>query len=159
MMVDISHSSLISRRAKIYGFFSGGLMIGVYLLLLWLASGSWRHVADQWSSFGPLILALSLGFGLQITLWRGIKESCAGKMRAGGSAAAASGGFSGFSMVVCCAHHLADFLPIFAVGGGLSFFTNYQMPLLWLSLLATLFSLNFLWHKYQGMMSVTQPIS
>ena len=47
-----------------------------------------------------------------------------------GAVPGASGTMSGTAMVACCAHHLADVLPILGVSGATIFLAQYQKSFL-----------------------------
>src|SRR6266540_6327630 len=62
---------------------------------------------------------------------------------------AASTGTSAAAMLACCAHHLADVLPIVGVAGAAVFLNAYKTPLLWLSIVMNLAGVVYLLRKIQ----------
>ncbi len=52
-------------------------------------------------------------------------------------------------MLACCAHHLADVLPIVGVAGAAVFLNAYKTPLLWLSTVMNLSGALYLLWKIQ----------
>ena len=67
-----------------------------------------------------------------------------------------SGATSGTAMIACCAHHLADVLPILGLSGASIFLTQYQKPFLALGLSINLFGIAYILYilqKQKSMMS------
>ena len=52
-------------------------------------------------------------------------------------------------MLACCAHHLADVLPIVGVAGAAVFLNTYKTPLLWFSIAMNLAGVAYLLWKIQ----------
>jgi YHS domain-containing protein len=122
-----------------------GLLI-FYLAMITLAQG-WAHASAQLLDDRNFIAAIVLGFGMQVGLYtylRGLHAHSA----AGG--VAASTGTSTAAMLACCAHHLADVLPIVGVAGAAVFLNTYKTPLLWLSIAMNLAGVAYLlWNIQQ----------
>jgi len=122
-----------------------GLLI-LYLGIITLAQG-WAHASAQLLDDRNFIAAIVLGFGTQVGLYiylRGLHAHTA----VGG--VAASTGTSTAAMLACCAHHLADALPIVGVAGAAVFLNTYKTPLLWLSIAMNLAGVAYLlWNIQQ----------
>jgi len=121
-----------------------GLLI-FYLGMITLAQG-WAHASAQLLDDRNFIVAIVLGFGTQIGLYtylRGLHASAAV------SGVAASTGTSAAAMLACCAHHLADILPIVGVAGAAVFLNTYKTPLLWLSIAMNLAGVAYLLRNIQ----------
>ena len=122
-----------------------GLLI-FYLGMITLAQG-WAHASAQLLDDRNFIVAIVLGFGTQVGLYtylRGLHAHTA----VGG--VAASTGTSTAAMLACCAHHLADVLPIVGVAGAAVFLNAYKTPLLWLSIAMNLAGVAYLlWNIQQ----------
>jgi len=106
-----------------------GLLV-FYLGTITLAQ-SWAHARAQFVDDRNFIVAIVLGFGTQVGLYtylRGLHAHTA----VGG--VAASTGTSAAAMLACCAHHLADVLPIVGISGAAIFLNVYKTPLLWLGI-------------------------
>ena len=91
-------------------------------------------------------MAIVLGFGTQVGLYtylRGLHAHTAV------SGVAASTGTSAAAMLACCAHHLADVLPIVGVTGAAVFLNTCKTPLLWLSIAMNLAGVAYLLWKIQ----------
>ncbi len=121
-----------------------GLLI-FYLGTITLAQ-SWAHARAQLVDDRNFIAAIVLGFGTQVALYtylRGLHTHTAV------SGVAASTGTSAAAMLACCAHHLADVLPIVGVAGAAVFLNAYKTPLLWLSIVMNLAGVVYLLRKIQ----------
>ncbi len=88
---------------------------------------------EQFTKFWYFIVALALGFGIQIGLYTYLKN-LVGQHGASGKVVATSGATSTAAMVSCCAHYLANILPIVGVTGFLTIVAQYQIELFWLGL-------------------------
>ena len=110
---------------------ASGLLI-FYFAVVTFISG-WQFAQDQFSRFWYFILALAFGFGIQVGLYTYLKNS----IRSQNSSAkvlAASGTTSGATMISCCAHYLANLLPILGITGFITIVTQYQVQLFWIGL-------------------------
>lgn len=151
----------VNRVPLLRPFAAGALaMLGFlifYLGMITLAQG-WAHASAQLLDDRNFIAAIVLGFGTQVGLYtylRGLHASTA----VGG--VAASTGTSAAAMLACCAHHLADVLPIVGVAGAAVFLNAYKTPLLWLSILMNLAGVAYLLWKIQQQrqMACHSPLS
>jgi hypothetical protein len=100
---------------KIYPFLIGaGAFLGLiaFYLGIMTLTADWFYAGVQFEEYRWWIIALSLGLGVQSTLFtllrRGLKG---GEKKTARSTLAASGGISTGAMVVCCLHHLTDVVP------------------------------------------------
>ncbi len=112
-----------------------------YVFIMFLTM-PYSEVWYQFVSFWYLIIGIVIGFGIQIGLWVYIKNC--GHMDASGGVAGASGAMSGTAMLACCAHHLADVLPILGLSGAAIFLTQYQRPFLVLGLSINLLGIAYM---------------
>jgi hypothetical protein len=109
-------------------------LLALYLGIITLAQG-WGHALAQLSDDGWFIGAIGAGFGAQIGLLiylRGLHAQATAR------GVIASTGTSTVAMVACCAHHLADVLPILGLSGAAIFLNDYKLPLLWLGIVMNL---------------------
>jgi hypothetical protein len=119
-----------------------GLLGFVGLLIIWLIvatfAESFTHALEQFKEFGPLIIILAGGFGLQLGLFNFIKMNL--KKKRGGTTAevAATGGISTGAMIACCAHHLVEVLPIIGLGAAAVFLVKFQLPFISLGIFSNL---------------------
>jgi copper chaperone CopZ len=110
------------------GAAAAAALLAFYLGLITLAQG-WEHAVQQLAEDRWFVLALASGFGVQGGLFAYLRALHAGARAAG---VAASTGTSATAMLACCAHHLADVLPIVGVAGAAAVLDAYKTPLLWL---------------------------
>ncbi|HMQ29976.1 MAG TPA: heavy-metal-associated domain-containing protein [Chloroflexaceae bacterium] len=119
-----------------------GLLV-FYLGVISLAQG-WAHATQQLAEDRWFIGAISLGFGAQVGLFVYLRALHA---RAAAGGVAASTGTSTAAMLACCAHHLADVLPIVGLSGAALLLNAYKTPLLWLGIVMNLGGALYLLHK------------
>ena len=108
------------------------LMLVVYFGVVGLISGL-DFALEQFAKFWYFILALALGFGIQVGLYTYLKN-LVGQHGASGKVVAVSGTTSTVAMVSCCAHYLSNILPILGVAGFLTIVAQYQIELFWVGL-------------------------
>ena len=102
------------------------MLIIVYLGIITLAQ-DWTHALEQTAELWYWVLALAGGFGIQAGLFSFIRQSIRERRAATTGSVAASGGISAGSMAACCAHHLADVLPLLGLSGLAIFLVRYQL--------------------------------
>ncbi|MBI5658148.1 MAG: hypothetical protein HZC43_01055 [Nitrosomonadales bacterium] len=108
------------------------LLLAIYFGVVSLISGM-DFALDQFATFWYFIVPLALGFGVQVGLYTHLKN-LVGQHGASGKAVAVSGTTSTAAMVSCCAHYLANIVPILGVTGFLTVVAEYQIELFWLGL-------------------------
>jgi hypothetical protein len=114
-------------RAAVAGPTAAGLLVGFYLGVVTLAQG-WTHAQSLLREDLWFIAPITLGFGLQIGLFvymRGLHAAS----RGGAALTGGSTGTSSAAMLACCAHHLADVLPVIGVSGAAVFLVEIKTPL------------------------------
>ncbi|MDO8743323.1 MAG: hypothetical protein Q7J30_02090 [Candidatus Azambacteria bacterium] len=117
-----------------FGVLASGILLGGYFAILSFISG-WGFAQSQFSVFWYFIVALSLGFGIQVGLYSYLKSAIALAGADSAGVVAVSGTTSTLAMVSCCAHYLANLLPILGVIGVVTFVAQYQVQLFWVGLL------------------------
>jgi len=134
----------IVKKAIISGIIGGFLLLAFYFGVLTLAN-SFSHAVSQFNLLWYWILALVIGFGIQIGLWSytrsKIKER---KVKGTIGEVAATGGISAGSMIACCAHHLVDVLPILGLSALFLFLAEYQVFFLGLGILSNIIGVIFM---------------
>lgn len=98
-----------------------------YVAVVRGASGSWTHLADQARQDWYFLAAIVIGFGTQVALVTELRR----RRHLGHSATVTGGvgaGASTAGMIACCAHHLADLLPIVGAASAAGFVTDYRVP-------------------------------
>lgn len=131
------HPSVPYTRAAL-GSVVGGAVGAVALLVLYfglvtLLSG-WEFMLEQFQEFWPYVIALAIGFGIQVGLFLYLRRSVHGAH--GGKIVAVSGATSGAAMVSCCAHYLVNLLPALGATGFVALIGQYQVQFFWVGLLA-----------------------
>ncbi|MCR4306494.1 MAG: hypothetical protein NUV42_00840 [Candidatus Yonathbacteria bacterium] len=120
-------------------------MLAVFFLVVTLISG-WVFTWSQFSAYWYFIVSLAVGFGIQIGLYSYLK-----RVISGGSApqavVAVSGTTSTVAMVSCCAHYLANILPVLGVTGFLSVVGQYQVEFFWAGLLVNVLGITYIGRK------------
>ncbi len=132
-------------RAIFFGILSSSILLGIYFFILTLVSG-WTYTLLQFEEFWPYIISLSLGFGIQITLYNYLKNRVRNK-NAAGNIVAVSGTTSTAAMISCCTHYLVNILPILGVTGFLAIVTQYQTDFFWIGLLSNAFGIGYILYK------------
>jgi len=126
----MSHASVA--RPVGFGLVAAILLLGVYFAVLTLLSGG-SLAATQFADFWPFVVALAVGFGVQIALYVRLRSLV--RHADGSSAAVAvSGGTSAAAMVSCCTHYLANVIPVLGATGALALVAQYQTEFFWLGL-------------------------
>lgn len=104
-----------------------GLLL-FYFLTMRVLAGSWETAFSQFGKLWYLMLPLSFGFGIQLGLYKSLKEKMAKvnttKIMATNTTASTVG------MIACCAHHAADVLPILGLSAIPALLVSYQIPIL-----------------------------
>ena len=111
---------------------SAAALLGIYFGALTLLSG-WSFTLSQFAEFWPYIVALDLGFGMQIGLYLYLKRLTAAHHHAP-HMIAMSGTTSTAAMLACCTHYLVNVLPVLGAVGAVTLVAQYQTELFWLGL-------------------------
>jgi YHS domain-containing protein len=131
------------QRPMLFGLLAMVGLLAFYVGIITLAQG-WGHAIEQLTADRWFVGVIAAGFGAQIgrfTYLRGLHAP----LTAGGMAA--STGMSTTAMLACCAHHLADILPILGVAGAAAFLNTYKVPMLWLGIAMNLIGIIYLLRK------------
>jgi Cu+-exporting ATPase len=115
-----------------WGAVAFALLLAVYFGVVSLVSG-WDFTLEQFADFWYFILALALGFGIQVGLYTHLRQ-LVGQRKMSGKMVAASGTTSTAAMISCCAHYLVNILPVLGVTGFVTLVAQYQIQLFWLGL-------------------------
>lgn len=119
-------------KSLIWGTAAFVLMLAVFFGVVSLVSG-WNFTLEQFAKFWRFIIALALGFGVQVGLYTTLRQ-LVGQQKMPGKMVAASGTTSTAAMVSCCAHYLVNVLPVLGVTGFVTVVAQYQVQLFWLGL-------------------------
>jgi P-type Cu+ transporter len=119
-------------KATAIGVLATAGLLGFYFLILSLVS-DWAFAVDQFVTFRFYIISLAIGFGIQIGLYvylrSAIKAHCSS-----GKVVAVSGTTSTVAMISCCAHYLANILPVIGAAGLITLVGQYQVEFFWVGL-------------------------
>lgn len=119
-------------KSFVWGTSAFALMLAIFFGLVSLISGR-DFALEQFSAFWYFILALALGFGIQVGLYAFLRQLVGARPPQRGLIAA-SGTTSTAAMVSCCAHYLVNVLPVLGVTGFVALVAQYQIELFWLGL-------------------------
>ena len=117
----------IGRRSLAWGVAASAAMAVFYATVVGLVSGSVDHLLDQARTDWYLLAAIILGFGTQVALMVELRHRHRlnhGTLAAGGTGT----GASAVGMIACCAHHLADLLPVLGATGAAAFLLDWRIP-------------------------------
>ena len=129
----------------IFGLLAIVGLLTFYLGIITLAQG-WGHAIEQLAADRWFVGVIAAGFGAQVWLFtylRGLHAYMAV------SGVAASTGTSTAAMLACCAHHLADIVPIVGVAGAAALLNTYKIPMLWLGIIMNLAGVAYLAHQIE----------
>ena len=108
------------------------VLLAFYFITVSAISGA-NFAQDQFSQFWYFILALAVGFGIQVGLYSYIKSSIRAKNQSV-KVLVTSGTTSTAAMISCCSHYLANVLPLLGITGFIAIVTQYQIQLFWVAL-------------------------
>ncbi len=119
----------------------------VYFVIVSLVSG-FAFALSQFSSYWYFLVSLAVGFGVQIGLYSYLKQLVKNSGAAmSGKTVAVTGTTSTLSMISCCAHYLANIVPILGIAGALSIIAQYQVEIFWIGLAFNIFGILFISNK------------
>lgn len=125
----------------IAGGLTGSILLTlVYFLIVSLAESP-EHAVDLFWTERLIVTPLILGFGVQTGLYVILKKRLFIPNAPSGSAGALTGvggTTSTAAMVACCAHHVADVLPILGMSAAATFLSQYQTVFMLIGLGTTL---------------------
>jgi P-type Cu+ transporter len=128
-------------RAAAGGLVASTVLLGAYLAILTLVSG-WQFAIGQFGEWRSFVLALAIGFGVQIGLF--IYLVSASDAAGSGRVVATTGATSTVAMVSCCTHYLVNLLPVLGATGLVGFAGQYQAELFWFGISSNLAGVAYL---------------
>src|SRR5690349_11416695 len=114
----------MTRRSIRAGISGAAALAAFYATVIIWASGL-NHLGDQASADWPYLTAIIIGFGTQVALLAELRHRHR-TQRTEQAAAGAGAGASALGMIACCAHHLADLLPILGVSAAATFLAAWR---------------------------------
>lgn len=124
---------VVDRRRRILWPLGTGLLASAGLTLLYFGIVSWaespRHAIDLFWDDRWIVFPIILGFGLQAALYTILKKRLYLPVEGAGPSGplvGAGGTTSALAMVACCAHHVADVLPVLGLTAAATFLAQYR---------------------------------
>lgn len=113
------------------------LQMALYVGIVSLAESPARAFELFWED-KLLVIPIMLGFGAQVGLYTLLKKGLYLPLHspASGATTAAGGGISTMAMVACCAHRVADVLPLLGLTAAATFLANWKVPFLVVGLIS-----------------------
>jgi hypothetical protein len=125
----------MSRRSVTWGAAAAAALATFYVAVL-AGSAGWTHLGDTLGRDWWLVLPLTVGFGIQVAILVEVRRRHRAAHRVT-AVAGAGAGTSAVGMVACCAHHLADLVPLVGLSGAATFLTAQQRTLMWAAVAMT----------------------
>ena len=119
-------------KSVINGFLGATALLAAYFSVVSFISG-WLFALDQFGAYWYFIASLAAGFGIQLGLYTYLKNKIH-QQQGTAKILAVSGTTSTAAMISCCAHYLANILPIIGIAGIVSAIGQYQIQLFWVGL-------------------------
>ena len=114
----------------ISGLVAASALIALYVGLIAWAQG-FEHARELLWGDRYFVGAIALGFGTQVAFYIYVKLIAARtRLAAAGGVTTASAGTSTAAMVACCAHHVADALPLLGLSAAAVFLNDYRLPIM-----------------------------
>lgn len=118
-----------------------------YFVIVSTISG-FTFALSQFRDYWYFLLSLTFGFGIQIGLYSYLKQLIKNSGTSmSGKTVAVTGTTSTLAMISCCAHYLANIVPILGISGILSIITQYQVRIFWIGLLFNIWGIVFISNK------------
>ena len=143
--MDIKQKSLIFLKASV----ATVSLLSAYFILVGLISGI-KFALSQFSTYWYFLISLAVGFGVQMGLYLYLRYVVKNSnMKMGGKTVAVTGTTSTLAMISCCAHYLANIVPILGIAGAFAIVSQYQIQIFWVGLAFNLFGIGFIINKIE----------
>jgi membrane protease YdiL (CAAX protease family) len=136
------------KRHILIGVGAAVLLLLVYIGIITLTEGI-EHALDQTVTLWYWVVALAGGFGIQAGLFSFIRQGLRQRNASATASVATSGGVSAGSMAACCAHHLADVLPLLGLAGLATFLASYQLLFIIIGVLSNIVGITIMLETIQ----------
>ena len=136
----ISNRPSISVLPTVLGISAAFLLMVVYMTIVSLAQG-WAQAVRLLGQDAYLVAPITLSFGVQVGLYTYLRAIVRARSRSGGALTGASGATSAAAMAACCAHRVADLLPLLGLSAAAGFLAAYKVPFMILGLTVSLFGI------------------
>ncbi len=141
----------MSRTKRIVWPIGAGLLGSLFLTGLYFGIVSWaespQHAAELFWEDRWIVLPIILGFGIQTALYVILRKGLylpVAQIGPSGKLTGASGGMSTAAMIACCAHHVADVLPVLGLTAAAAFLAQYRVAFMFVGLGTTLLGIIFM---------------
>lgn len=124
-------------------------LLAFYLGVIALAQDA-GHAFQQFKDDSWFVLPVTVGFGVQVGLFSHLRRLHQSR-RLHSAVTASSTGVSATAMLACCAHHLADVLPILGLSAGAVFLNEIKTPLALVGLAMNLGGIVFMLYQIRSM--------
>ena len=121
------------RKPILMGLLGAFGLFALYMTIVTLAQG-WQHAVELFAQDVWLVIPIMAGFGAQVGLYTYLRSVLRQKSRTSKAMMGAGGGTSTAAMVACCAHHVADLLPLLGLSAAASFLAAYKIPFMLIGL-------------------------
>lgn len=135
----------MDRRRRVLWPLGMGVLASAGLTLLYFGIISWaespRHAIDLFWDDRWVVFPIILGFGVQAALYTILKKRLYLPVEGigpSGPLVGAGGTTSALAMVACCAHHVADVLPVLGLTVAATFLAQYRTAFMLLGLGTTI---------------------
>lgn len=115
-----------NKKHILWGSFAFILLNTFYFMILLIFTGL-RATIMEFSRIWYWLISLSFGFGVQVSLFSYVKSKLKEKANSLKKEVAVTGGISTTSMIACCAHHIAEILPLVGFSAMSIFLVKYQL--------------------------------
>jgi hypothetical protein len=122
----------IAGRSAVVGIIAAGGLLAVYLGLITFAQGLDHAITQLRADLGYVVL-IATGFGVQLALFAELR-TLGRRHRSAAAVTAVGTGTSAAAMLACCAHHLADLLPLLGLSAAAVFLESYRTPLFFIGI-------------------------
>lgn len=147
---------MLTAGSVVIGLVAALVLSSTYVLVLGTLGGA-EHLGQQAAADWPWLVVLIGGFGAQVALVAELNQRRRMSAQARG-AAGASAGTSLVAMAACCAHHVADLLPLVGATGLAVFLTSYRTPLLAIGVASTAMGIAVSWRRLQQYSSTVSEV-
>ncbi len=137
------------QKATIFfkAFVATASLLLFYFVIVSAISG-FNFALSQFESYWYFLISLAFGFGIQIGLYSYLKQLIKNSsMAMSGKTVAVTGTTSTLAMISCCAHYLANIVPLLGIAGALSIISQYQVKIFWVGLAFNIFGIIFISNK------------
>lgn len=110
-----------------FGIAAALALLAVYVTIVGLAQG-WTSALQLLGQDAYLVAPITASFGVQVGLYTHLRLLIRSRVRGAGAVTGASGGTSAAAMVACCAHRVADLLPILGLSAVAGFLAAWKVP-------------------------------